>query len=273
MLVAVPPARAHGIGDLATDWVFWALLASLVIYASGLVRSRQRPSAWRPSLFVVGWILLFIALVGPVEHWAHISLAGHMTQHMILLAVAPPLLLLARPMPQFMQALTLPVRRRIGPWLGNIYSVSGRTPVLAFIAHGLVIWFWHLPMPYQLALDYWLIHDLEHLLFFTTGLWFWWSLIAPGRLGLPGFGLASVLAVLTLMHTGMLGALMTFAPHLLYPEHPAGFAGFDQLSDQQLAGLLMWVPGGLIYTIAALTLTSLWLTRQQQAPAKPTPDS
>ncbi|MFU8830940.1 MAG: cytochrome c oxidase assembly protein, partial [Wenzhouxiangella sp.] len=199
MVVAVAPARAHGVGELATDWVFWALLASLVIYVFGLVRTRQRPSIWRPSLFVVGWILLFIALVGPVEHWAHLSLAGHMTQHMILLAVAPPLLLLARPMPQFMQALTPSGRRRIGPLLGNIYSVSGRTPVLAFIAHGLVIWFWHLPMPYQLALEYWLIHDLEHLLFFATGLWFWWSLIAPGRLGLPGFGMASILAVLTLM--------------------------------------------------------------------------
>jgi len=70
-----------------------------------------------------------------------------------------------------------------------------------------------------------------------------------------------VLSVLTMMHMGMLGALLTFAPQLLYPEHPAGFGGFDQLSDQQLSGLLMWVPGGLVYTVAALVLTAMWLKR------------
>jgi putative membrane protein len=68
------------------------------------------------------------------------------------------------------------------------------------------------------------------------------------------------------MHTGMLGALLTFAPGLLYPEHPAGFRGLSELSDQQLAGLIMWVPGGLIYTIAALILAAAWLRQADRDP-------
>lgn len=273
-MIALPaPARAHAPGGLLLDWVAWVLALALLGYLLGTLRASQRPAAWRILLFLFGWLLVAMALFGPVEHWAHASLAGHMTQHMILLAIAPPLLLLARPMPQYMLSLPTRARRRVGPWLGRIYGGTADTPVLAFIAHGLVIWLWHLPLPYQIALDHRLIHDAEHLMFFATGLWFWWSLIAPGRLGQGGFGTAAVLAVLTMMHTGMLGALMTFAPQLLYPAHPAGFAGFDQLTDQQLAGLLMWVPGGLIYMVAALALSGLWLRRVDQNQAsRPAPE-
>lgn len=256
-------ALAHSPEQLLLDWVTWALVILLIGWLIGALRSQRQPGAMRCTLFLAAWALLAVSLVGPIEHWAHGSLAGHMVQHMVLLAVTPPLLLLARPMPQWMLALPSSIRRRVGPTLGNIYGSSANWPVSAFLIHGLVIWLWHLPLPYQLALEHRLIHDLEHLLFFATGLWFWWTLIAPGRLGQGSFGTAAVFAVLTMMHTGMLGALMTFAPQLLYPDHPAGFAGFDQLSDQQLAGLLMWVPGGLIYTMAALALAGLWLSRTE----------
>ena len=265
LLALSTPALAHGEHGLITNWIVWALALSLIGYLVGLARSARLPAAWRIVLFLLGWSTLAISVIGPVDAWAHASLTGHMVQHMVLLAVAPPLLLLARPMPQYMLALPLKTRRRVGPWLARVYRGTAATPVTAFIAHGLVIWLWHLPLPFQFVLEHQLIHDAVHVLFFGTGLWFWWSLIAPGRLGQGGFGSAAVLAVLTMMHTGMLGALMTFAPQLLYPEHPAGFAGFDQLSDQQLAGLLMWVPGGLIYTAAALALTGLWL-RMQASP-------
>lgn len=262
------PASAHSAAEHAGDWVLWLLGVALAGYAIGWWRTHHRPPLWRPILFLSGWLLLVVALVGPVESWQEASLAGHMVQHMILIAFAPPLLLLARPMSKYMQALPLFLRRRLGPALGRIYVAAGTTALIAFVVHGGILWLWHLPVPYQLALVDKLVHDAEHLLFFTTALWFWWSLIAPGRLGQPGFGLAALLAVLTLMHTGMLGALMTFAPQLLYPQHPAGFAGFDQLSDQQLAGLLMWVPGGLIYSTAALVLTGLWLRRMSRAESR-----
>ncbi len=270
LLVLPLPALAHGSHGLLTNWMVWALLLSLLGYLIGLARSARAPASWRPLLFLLAWATLAFSVIGPVDAWAHASLTGHMVQHMVLLAVAPPLLLLARPMPQFMLALPIGIRRRVGPLLGQIYRGTAATPIIAFLAHGLVIWLWHLPLPFQFVLEHQLIHDAVHLLFFATGLWFWWSLIAPSRLGQDGFGSAAMLAVLTMMHTGMLGALMTFAPQLLYPEHPAGFAGFDQLSDQQLAGLLMWVPGGLIYAAAALALSALWL-RRQDPEADPAP--
>jgi len=258
-------ALAHGPEVAWLDWLNALLGLSLIAWLIGYGRAARKPPAWRAGLFLVGWLLLALSMRGPIDHWAHLSLAGHMVQHMVLIVMAPPLLLLARPMPQFMLALPTGARRRVGPILARVYTGTGSTPVTSFLVHGLVIWLWHLPLPYQVVLEHRLLHDLVHCLFFATGLWFWWSLIAPGRLGQGSFGTASVLAVLTMMHTGMLGALMTFAPQLLYPEHPAGFAGFDQLSDQQLAGLLMWVPGGLIYIAAALALAGLWLKRTDPA--------
>ncbi|MGY6553315.1 MAG: cytochrome c oxidase assembly protein [Wenzhouxiangella sp.] len=251
----------HTHPTLLHNWLSYLLLISLLGYLLGLKRAARSPAAGRIALFVSGWAVLALSLVGPIEHWAHVSLAGHMLQHMVLLALAPPLILLARPMPQYMLGLPTALRRRIGPHLGRIYGGTAATPITAFLVHGLVIWIWHLPLPFQIVLHHPLLHDAVHILFFGTGLWFWWSLIAPGRLGQGGFGSAAVLSVLTMMHMGMLGALLTFAPQLLYPEHPAGFGGFDQLSDQQLSGLLMWVPGGLVYTVAGLVLTAMWLKR------------
>lgn len=105
------PAQAHAAGELAGDWVFWLLLLTLSWYVAGLARGGHAPALWRPLLFCTGWALLGVALVGPVEHWAHASLAGHMTQHMMLLAAAPPLLLLARPIKISDDATSSPARR------------------------------------------------------------------------------------------------------------------------------------------------------------------
>jgi putative membrane protein len=266
LLTTALPALAHYEGHVLTYWVFWAMVLAVMAYAIGWVRSSKQLPAWKPALFAVGMLLMGIAAIGPVAHWSHVSIAGHMTQHMLLLAVIPPLLLLARPLPQFLLALPLPLRRRVGPVAGHIYHAAGNTPVSAFIVHGLIIWLWHLPSPLQISITHPLLHDAVHLLFLGSGLWFWWSLMAPARLGRGGFGPAAILSALTVMHTGMLGALLTFAPGLLYPEHPAGFRGLSELSDQQLAGLIMWVPGGLIYTIAALILAAAWLRQAGRDP-------
>ncbi len=261
LLAISPPSMAHYEGQLAAYWVFWALLIVTFAYLAGWRRTRHHVQWWKPLLFGVGILILASGVLGPVADWAHVSLAGHMTQHMLLLAVVSPLVLLARPLPQFLNALPLSLRRRVGPVAGRIYQVAGDTPVSAFVVHGLIVWLWHLPSPLQISISDPLLHDAVHILFFVTGLWFWWSLMAPARLGRTGFGPAAVLAALTVMHTGMLGALLTFAPDMLYPEHPAGFADLSKLSDQQLAGLIMWVPGGLVYTVAALVLGVGWLRR------------
>jgi putative membrane protein len=128
----------------------------------------------------------------------------------------------------------------------------------------LIIWGWHFPAPYQAAIDASWLHHLEHAAFLFSALWFWWTLIAPARLGRNDSGGGAVLALVTLMHTGLLGALLTFAPAPLYPDHPTGFLRFGTLADQQLAGLIMWVPGGLVYLVTALALSLLWLRQVEQ---------
>jgi putative membrane protein len=105
---------------------------------------------------------------------------------------------------------------------------------------------------------------VEHAAFLFSALWFWWTLIAPARLGRNDFGGGAVFALVTLMHTGLLGALLTFAPVPLYPGHPTDFLRLGNLADQQLAGLIMWVPGGLIYLVTTLVLSLLWLQRVEQ---------
>lgn len=242
-------------------WVVLPLALVLLLYIRGALRSRRLPPSPRTLCFLAGWAVLTAALVGPLEHWAHTSLTGHMSQHMILILLAPPLLVLARPLPVLLRGMPAGIARLLQPLAGRLYGRSAGSGLAAFLAHGLTIWIWHLPGPYQLALASQPIHDLEHAMFLFTSLWFWWTLLVPARQGGGDFGPACLWAVLTVMHTGMLGALLTFAPALLYPAHPGGWSGLSPLEDQQLAGLVMWVPGGIGYTVAALTLCMFWLGR------------
>lgn len=253
-------AFAHAPGGPAVDpWVWVPMLLALGLWSAGLIRSRHRPPPRRTLSFGAGWLVLAAALAGPLERAAGESLAAHMLQHMLLLAVAPPLLLLGRPLPTMQRGLPRPLQRRTGPGLAWLYRDAAAPGLLAFLVHGAVIWLWHLPGPYQAAVQNLMLHHLEHLLFLVTALWFWWTLVMPARHGQGRFGVAALWAALTMMHTGFLGALLTFAPRPLYPGHPGGFAGFGVLEDQQLAGLLMWVPGSVAYATAALILCRLWM--------------
>ncbi|HEU4352375.1 MAG TPA: cytochrome c oxidase assembly protein [Burkholderiales bacterium] len=161
---------------------------------------------------ILGCIALAAALLGPLNGAAERSLAAHMVQHMLLIGVAAPLLALSLP------ALKFP-------------------PALAFALHGGAIWFAHAP-----AMIVWMAasltaHMAAHAALFGTALLFWSSLLRRA-------GEAPLWVLATLIHTGILGALLTFAPRELY-------AGYS-LADQQLAGLVMWVPGGFLYLAAGL---------------------
>jgi cytochrome c oxidase assembly factor CtaG len=130
-------------------------------------------------------------------------------------------------------------------------------PLAATALHGLALWVWHAPVLYAWALENETIHRLEHLSFFLTGLLFWWVLFhgrGPGRGERVRDGIGIGCLFITVLHSGVLGALLTLAPHVWYPaqvQFSADF-GLTPLEDQQLAGVLMWVPMGAIYTAAAL---------------------
>jgi putative membrane protein len=255
------PAFAHD-GAVPHDPAGAALAGLLVVVAAwwlvGIARSRRRPLS-QLAAFALGWLVLVLALFGPLDALAQRSLAGHMVQHMLLIAVVPPLLVAGAPVAAMLRA--LPARARIAP--AALYAAIERAlvsrPLTAALVHGATLWLWHLPGPYQAAAASPALHHLEHATLLLGAVWFWATLLAPARRGAGAFGGAVIAALLTVMHTGMLGALLTFAPQPLYPDHPSTLAALSPVEDQQLAGLIMWVPGGIAYTVAIVALGLAWL--------------
>jgi cytochrome c oxidase assembly factor CtaG len=186
-----------------------------------------------------------LALFGPLDTLAVQSSAWHMVQHMLLIVVVAPLAVLGRPMPQW--------RALLGSGCDVLWRHLhrfSRHPMRCALLHAAAIWFWHAPGPYIAAVQNPLWHVLEHACFLFSGWLLWWAVLRPGRAGV----LPAALALLfTVMHTGLLGALLSFASVPLYHGGPGA------LADQQLAGLVMWVPGGLVYLLAAVWATGRWL--------------
>src|SRR5205807_594459 len=243
-------------------WVFdpisvACLLASGALYAAGVSRLWARAGRgcgvrlWQLCGFAGGWLALVLALLSPVAAISDILFSVHMTQHEILILVAAPLLVLGRPIVPFLWALSPPWRLRLGSWSRNRYwsavwkALTG--PLVVWLLHGLALWVWHLPALYQAALGSAVIHAIEHTCFLATACLFWWALI-HGRYGRVGYGVAVVFVFATAVHSEALGALLTFAPRIWYPLYAmrSSGAGPGALEDQRLAGLIMWIPFGVI---------------------------
>jgi len=131
----------------------------------------------------------------------------------------------------------------------------------AWLVHAVVIWGWHLPVLFQAALHNDALHGLQHLSFLGSALLFWWAILHPRRQA--GLGLSVLYLFTTAVHTAVLGALITFARTPWYPAYVAPAAGLGPLEDQQLAGLVMWIPAGLAYLVAALVIVRRWLSESE----------
>jgi len=213
----------------------------------------HRPRSGPRLTFHVAMLIAGLTLFGPLDELAERSTAWHMGQHMLLIVVVAPLLVLARPLAQWRAVLG---SRADAVWR-PLHRLS-RRPMLCALLHAAAIWFWHAPGLYIAAVQSPLWHVLEHACFLLSGWLFWWSVLRPGRLGvLPAAGAL----LFTAMHTGLLGALLSFAKVPLYSTEVTA------LADQQLAGLVMWVPGGLVYLLAVVWAASRWLASQQASPA------
>lgn len=279
--MTIHPGAAVAPHDLLGAWSFepgvvLPLLLSGWLYAAGvraLWRSagRGRGVTLREvAAFWLGWLTLVIALVSPLHRWGETLFSAHMVQHELLMAVAAPLLVLGRPLVPWVWALPAGWRRpagRFAAWAPFRTGWEGVThPGVAWMLHAVAIWGWHLPALFQATLRSEAVHALQHASFLGTGLLFWWTVLERrrGRLGWPG---AVIALFTTAVHTGLLGALLTFSNRLWYPVYaPATAAwGLTPLEDQQLAGLIMWIPGGLAYLIAALALLASWLSEPGRA--------
>jgi putative membrane protein len=133
-------------------------------------------------------------------------------------------------------------------------------PLVAVALHGLVLWAWHAPALFEAALRSENVHAVQHFTFFATAALMWWTLV-QGRYGRLGYGMAAVYVWVTAVHSGLLGALVTVAPSPLYPTHAhrTALMGRAALEDQQLAGLIMWIPAGALLTAFGLALFAVWM--------------
>jgi putative membrane protein len=267
--------KPHTWHDLWHTWSFEPLVVISLILTAGLfgwgVRKLWRHSGtgkgirrWEALAFAGGWFALFVALVSPVHAWGRVLFSAHMTQHEILMLVAAPLLVLGRPLIAFMWSLPLAWSRRIGAlgkigWLQNFWGVL-TIPVVAWLIHAVALWSWHVPVLFEAVLHNEWVHTAQHLSFLLSALLFWWALI-HGRQGWMGYGAAAFYVFTTSLHSGLLGALLTFSRTVWYPSYVGLTAswGLSPLEDQQLGGLIMWIPAGVLYAFAGLVLVAGWL--------------
>ncbi|MGV4791777.1 cytochrome c oxidase assembly protein [Rhizobium sp. F40D2] len=248
-------------------WIVAPLGLSAILYSYGSLRFRTRSPAGRRALgrraltFCIGWLVLAGALVSPL-HWLGEQLfAVHMVEHELVMAVSAPLIVLARPAAMLLWGLPKGIRRGAGQALATrtvrrtwTFLSRGTAPTLV---HGIAIWAWHAPVLFDAAIESVSLHRLQHLCFFATAILFWWSVIWKTNRGLAAWHL-----FLTMLHMSILGALIALSPKVLYglQTQTSGDWGLSPLEDQQMAGLVMWVPGGIVYAAAALALVALWIT-------------
>ncbi len=244
------------------------LTAFVVMYAKGTIALWRKAGAGRgirridAALFALGSVALAVALLSPIDGLAERSFALHMIQHEILVIIAAPLLVLGRPIEAI--AWSSPqARRMIAAARGSasMRALGGvlSPPASAWTFHAVALWLWHLPILFRLALASTPIHILQHVCFFVSALAFWWTVFGGAARVANATSVASVFT--TMLHTSALGALLTFAPTPWYAIGDEPVFGLTHLEDQQLGGLVMWIPGGFAYMIAGLVIVGKWLAR------------
>jgi putative membrane protein len=255
--------------DLA---VVGLLIVCGALYLLGSVRLSRRGVRMRPLesiAFGIGWCALMGAVLPPLDALAVELFSIHMVQHELMMLIGAPLITLGRPLPVWIAALSDSFRGVLTRTLQSEPIARGwrllTTPVLACALHGLAIWIWHVPRLYDIAVENEAVHALQHTMFVGTSLVLWWGLLY-GRYGRAGYGAAVFYLFATAVHTGILGAMLTFARVPLYTAYaaPAALRGVDPLGDQQVAGLVMWVPAGLVLTLAGLAFFAAWLSASER---------
>jgi putative membrane protein len=244
-----------------------ALILGVFLYIRGIATLWRKAGVGRGIRrgeavnFALGWTVLAGSLLSPIDAWADRSFAVHMVQHELLMVVAAPLIVLGRPLEAWAWAVSGSTRRLLAttmkaPILRTIAYVTTLS-LGAWVLHALALWVWHLPILFQAALQNPLAHILQHSCFFGSALAYWWTVFGGRPRNSTGSAIASLFT--TMLHTSALGALLTFAPSPWYVVDGVRAFGLSALEDQQLGGLIMWMPGGMAYMIAGLLIAGRWL--------------
>jgi putative membrane protein len=267
-------------GELAGAWTFDpALVTGLVvtagIYARGVARLGRRITgvdrAVRVTSFAAGLVVVAAALMSPLDALAAALFSAHMVQHLLLMVVAAPLLVYARPTAALVAGLPTGGREVVRQAGAGGLRGAGRAlthPLVVLAVGALALWAWHMPALYEAALDHEVLHVAEHASFLGVAVLFWSVVLTSGARR----GVARPVAALLVFANGVqgtaLGAVLLFASAPLYPAHDAGAALWDRspLADQQLAGALMWGPPALVYVVTVGWLLFRWFDEMDDAP-------
>lgn len=258
VLVGIFPtiAMAHDPFSNKEQFNFPIILSAMLLFFIWLSYTigafRVWPGWLRWSIFQMTTLIITFTIFGPLDLWAETNTAAHMTQHMLMMVVIAPLYVLAQPFPQFGANFGRVIIRLWSPFLRIV-----RYPILTACLHGMMIWLWHAPNLYVLALDNPWWHIVEHACFIVTAGLFWWAVLRSTQFTAARAFLA---LLFTLMHTGFLGAILTFARISLYGSERT-------LESQQLAGLIMWVVGGVPYLVAAFWCGERWFKQMIRSTA------
>ena len=259
--------------EVAFSWTSWhghpsviiglILLAGWYLVGVGPLRRRygwaERVGSGEAALFLTGVLVLFVALVSPLHELGDEYLfSAHMVQHLLLTLVAPPLLILGTP-PWLIQPLLSPEKvMRMARALTR--------PVMAFVIFNVVFAFWHVPGLYDLALRERGIHILEHLMFLSAGVIMWLPILSR----VPELPRASHLVQMLYLFAqptvpAIIGALITFADSVLYEWYAEAPRLWDisAHTDQELGGIIMWVPGGLAFLLTLVVVFLVWANQEE----------
>jgi putative membrane protein len=272
------PAQAVLLSWSVPPAATFALAITALVYLRGwlLLRRAGVPFVplWRAASFLLGLLSLWVALASPLDTFSGFVLTAHMLQHMMLMMIAPPLILMGAPLIPLVRGLPVFAAREFaGPFLN--WRVATRVgnglihPAVALVIMGLAMFAWHTPRLYELALSSGSWHEFEHACFFLASLIFWWPVIHPwpSRAEGPRWLLVPYLLIGDLQNT-VLSAILVFSDRVLYPSYattPRLF-GLSALSDQAAAGAIMWVVGSTVFLIPATVIAVQCLSSRSSAP-------
>lgn len=231
------------------------------VRAGGSPRATAKAPVWRLCAFMASVAVAIVALVSPIDALADQLFFAHMIQHMLLLDLTPILAILG---------LTKVILRPITRAVHDLERRAGvlAHPACAVILYVGVIWAWHVPAAYDLAVSHPLIHVCEHMTFVLAGSLYWWHLLSPirARQRLDGLGPVIYMAG-TKLFVGALGMGLAFAPSAIYPYyvHHARVWGISAHDDQSIAGLIMAVEQSLVMGVALVALFMRALGESERA--------
>jgi putative membrane protein len=277
MMLFAHPGQPIAPHDLWSAWngsafLLLALAVTLIVYLLGIRNVWQQAGIGRGVTvlhcltFIGALLALVVALISPLDAWSSALFSAHMVQHFVLILAAAPLLVLSNFPLVMLWALPRHRAQMLGKGWNQAHSLhrawhTVSHPVMAWMLFAAMLWLWHLPMLYEAALHDETVHSIEHLSFLLSAMLFWWIILNPSRPKHIRYGVAIPYLFTTALHSGILGALMTFTAQPWYSFYAASVIPWElsALQDQQLGGLIMWLPGSAVLMLLAILYFGLWL--------------